>query len=315
MTKMIDATVIIAAWNSESYLSESLKSAANQTGLTVSTLVVDDASTDNTEAVVRGFEGADYLRMAQNGGPAAARNAAFDHANARWLAVLDSDDTMSPTRLATLRDLAERTEADIVLGNFLRVNPDGTPRDAEDFLHRSNLTDGETITLKSYVSQNQFANDKPDTGYLKPLFRTSMLERLNLRYDETLRNSEDYHIVLRALALGAKVVVSTEPTYFYTVRSGSISHRVPPDMLEALLAADVAFLDEFDSRLDAEAKAILAKRRRSLENLVQSEMVLDCLKEGRFGAAAKGLSKNPAVLRRVLRQLMEAVRNRLSAAP
>lgn len=60
-------------------------------------IIMDDGSTDTTEAVVRGFndERLVYLRQA-NAGPAVARNNAVLAASAKWVAYLDSDNEFMP---------------------------------------------------------------------------------------------------------------------------------------------------------------------------------------------------------------------------
>jgi glycosyltransferase involved in cell wall biosynthesis len=69
-------------------------------------IVVDDASTDETEAVVRSL--ADrrlvYVRHTQNRGGSAARNSGIRRAQGRYVAFLDSDDEWYPEKLA--RDIA-----------------------------------------------------------------------------------------------------------------------------------------------------------------------------------------------------------------
>ena len=64
-------------------------------------VVVDDASTDNTLAMLRAIDDPRVRVIAseQNGGPIAARNRAFEHARGRYIAGLDQDDLCHPERL------------------------------------------------------------------------------------------------------------------------------------------------------------------------------------------------------------------------
>ena len=71
--------------------------------------VVDDASTDNTASVARGFARTypDVVRYmaAQTGSPARTRNAGAKHATAPFLAFLDDGDEWLPGRLALALDV------------------------------------------------------------------------------------------------------------------------------------------------------------------------------------------------------------------
>lgn len=311
---MTDATTIIAAWSAETFISRSIESALAQQDLSVAVVVVDDASPDQTEQVVSAYPGVIYEKLPVNQGPSAARNAAMDLATSDWIAVLDSDDTLAPTCLKDMIALADRTGADIVLGNIASV--DGTGQavpDARPPLATTGLVEGAPLSLMQYLRENQFNTSSGQIGYLKPVFRKTSIDRMQLRYDETLRNSEDFHIILRAIALGAKVVVSEAETYFYTVRSGSISHRVAPELFAALIAADDAFLQEFAPQLDAASKRLLKTRRADLVGLMETERIMSHLKARRFAKAIGILATKPKVIPYFLRQMTEAVGKRLGA--
>jgi succinoglycan biosynthesis protein ExoO len=311
VSEMAEATVIIAAWNAEAFIAKSIESALNQNGAAVQVVVVDDASTDRTGEIAAEYN-VDYIRLSENGGPAKARNAGLAHATKDWVAVLDSDDTMSPHRIASMIEFAEKNSADIVLGNFDCVDEFGAHLESSDLVKGLGGAEAEPLSVATYLAQNQFGGTSPQTGYLKPLFRRSTLVQEDLKYDESLRNSEDFHIILRAIALGAKTVVSTAPDYQYTVRAGSISHRVDTEKLMALQNADLAFEQEFGPHLSAHSLELLEQRRRSLAEIVDSEVVLAHLKKGKLHSAIGAATRKPKSLRRVFRQLAEAVSNRIA---
>ena len=86
-------------------------------------------------------------------------------------------------------------------------------------------------------------------GYMKPIFERHFLRRHALRYDETLRIGEDYILLASALAKGGRCVVEPSVGYSYHVRAGSISRVLELHHVEAMLAADAAFVR--DHALDA----------------------------------------------------------------
>ena len=100
-------SVIVPTWNRRDFLRLTIESFHHQTlapGL-FEVIIVDDASTDGTEAMVREMQAAApfplfYLRMAKNGGPVLARNRGAQTARSGILAFTDSDCQASPQWLA-----------------------------------------------------------------------------------------------------------------------------------------------------------------------------------------------------------------------
>jgi glycosyltransferase involved in cell wall biosynthesis len=96
-------SVIIPSYQGADVLHKAFDSVQQQTFTDLEVIVVDDGSTDNTQAVVEAASAADprirYLRQA-NQGPAAARNTGIDAAVGDYLALLDADDTWEPEKLA-----------------------------------------------------------------------------------------------------------------------------------------------------------------------------------------------------------------------
>ncbi len=308
---MIDATIVIAAYNAEETLFRSVRSALAQTGIRPEVILVDDASTDQTAAQAKAFDTLRFERMPKNSGPAAARNRALGLATGEWIAVLDADDTMQPDRLVAMIDLAKETDADIVLGNFKAVTPDGKKTQGAAFLTEKDLPGSAELTLEDYVARNMVRHDAPSLGYLKPLLRKSFLDRIALRYDETLRNGEDCHLIFEALARGAKVVVSMEPDYLYCVRPGSVSHRAKPDHIQALVDADAQFLRRHGKDLSERTEALFAKRRTALTDMMRSEQVISALKDRDLRRIASILASRPRTALKVSRQIMEGLAKRL----
>jgi glycosyltransferase involved in cell wall biosynthesis len=91
---------IVPVFNGERYLREALDSILSQTYRPLEVIVVDDGSTDGTEALVRLF--GERIRSLQqtNQGPAAARNLGLSVAAGEFVTFLDADDLWHPEKLA-----------------------------------------------------------------------------------------------------------------------------------------------------------------------------------------------------------------------
>jgi glycosyltransferase involved in cell wall biosynthesis len=89
----IDVSIVIPAYNSAPTLRPLLDAAVGETSTrwTHEVIVVDDASTDDTAALVRGYPGVRYLPQPENGGPARARNRGAREAAGDYVVFIDSD--------------------------------------------------------------------------------------------------------------------------------------------------------------------------------------------------------------------------------
>ncbi len=93
-------SAVIPAYNSAKFIRDALTSIRQQTHPIDEIIVIDDGSTDATEAVVR-EAGADitYIRQ-ENQGPSAARNRGVQCSSGDWVAFLDADDQWTPGKTA-----------------------------------------------------------------------------------------------------------------------------------------------------------------------------------------------------------------------
>jgi len=106
MTKI---SVIIPTRNRAEMLQRAIESAENA-GKDIEIIVVDDASTDETESSCRNSAGIVYLRMGSNVGLARARNAGISKSTGEFIAFLDDDDLRLPGSLDVQAKMLERNE-------------------------------------------------------------------------------------------------------------------------------------------------------------------------------------------------------------
>ena len=102
---MPDVSVIIVTWNGRQHLDGCLSAVAAQEGVDAETILVDNASTDDTVEYVRShFPWVRVVALDRNHGFAGGNNAGAREAKGRYLAFLNNDTAADRRWLRTLRD-------------------------------------------------------------------------------------------------------------------------------------------------------------------------------------------------------------------
>lgn len=272
-------SIITANHNGAAFLAAAARSVLGQTLAAFEWIIADDASTDDSLAVIASACGGDsrvrVLPAAVNGGPAMARNRALAAARGAWIAVFDSDDLMEPDRLERLLAEARSNDADIVVDNlrvFSAVDPTGQP-----LLNGQAYADPRWVTLADYITSSRMYAPRPGLGYLKPMFNSDKLGPL--RYRENLKIGEDYDLVLSLMARGARLRFTPPALYGYRKHGASISAVMRGDHLVQMMAADA----EFEAGLAAhppQVRRAQQRRRRSLETALAYDTIICALKRG-----------------------------------
>jgi glycosyltransferase involved in cell wall biosynthesis len=125
----LNLSVVIPTHNRANLLPDAIESALGQTLSPVEVIVIDDGSTDDTEAaIVPYLPRIRYIRQ-ENQGVSSARNRGVSEATGEWIGFLDSDDVWEPTRLewiqATLHHLPQ---AEWLITDALLVRSDLEPK-------------------------------------------------------------------------------------------------------------------------------------------------------------------------------------------
>jgi glycosyltransferase involved in cell wall biosynthesis len=105
---MADVSVVIPTHNRAALVKQAIDSVLAQTDPAGEILVVDDGSTDDTQAQLATY--GDRIRVIYHpqGGVAAARNQALRVAVGQWIGFLDDDDVWLPTKLERQKALIEQ---------------------------------------------------------------------------------------------------------------------------------------------------------------------------------------------------------------
>ena len=121
-------SVIIPTYNREKLIERAVRSVLNQSYSNLEVIVVDDGSTDQTEAIVKGIldERVHFYKMLENEGAGHARNEGVKLSNGEIIAFHDSDDEWRPEKLQRQMDYwLEHPEFSMVYCAYLCHLADG----------------------------------------------------------------------------------------------------------------------------------------------------------------------------------------------
>ena len=119
-------SIITPAYNSAKFIAETIQSVQNQTHQIWEMLIVDDGSSDATEAIVQSFLDKDkrikFYKLALNSGPAVARNTAIEKASGDFMTFIDADDIWFPTFIENSIKTIQETKIPFVFSSYKRSN-------------------------------------------------------------------------------------------------------------------------------------------------------------------------------------------------
>jgi glycosyltransferase involved in cell wall biosynthesis len=273
-------SVVVANFNGGAYLADAIRSVQAQTLAQIEIIVSDDASTDNSVDIVKQLRAADsrirLLESDRNGGPSAARNRALEVVKGQWVAIVDSDDLIHPKRLATLVELGNHDEADIIADDLIEFSADES-QPARSLLGRESWSQPVWVDVVDYVRLNHIYGSRPCLGYLKPILRALLLRERNCHYDETLRITEDFDLIFRLLNAGKRMRIYPRPYYLYRKHLNSVSSRLSPELLEAIKSASLRSMSQIPHS-DRRVIDALQARMRSIDTAIDYENLLNALK-------------------------------------
>lgn len=202
-------SVIIPAYNSGKYIKTALESVLIQNHQPLEIIVIDDGSTDDTEAVVSSFGDKVVYRYQENSGSGKARNIGIKLAKGQWIAFLDSDDIWYENHLKNLMaHLAANTKADMVYGAQRFVDENGEPT---ALMHQ-----------QDYYPEGWIFADMFEANYVSTpaviVRRSLLLELGGFSESPTFRNGQDNDLWLR---ISANSMVLSAPEVVFDYRRHS----------------------------------------------------------------------------------------------
>lgn len=233
------------------HLAAAIESVLAQTFERLELIVVDDGSTDGSDAIARTYAGHDprvHYRRQENAGQGAARNAGIGVARGEAVAFLDQDDLWLPNKLASQLPLLDDTT--VVYSDTYILRDGGRSRQERFSDHLDgwpvpatlgSLIDGNTIPVLTAV-----------------LSRRLLLAHGGLTSDPALKGVDDYDLWLRLAVAGVTFSYIPEPLAVYRVHGAAMS----ADQV-GMASARLALFEKLVARdTGTQVKALRSRLRR-----------------------------------------------------
>lgn len=183
-------SVVIPVHNGERYIKESLDSCIAQTYTNTEIIVVNDASTDRTSDILREYENKiKIITVEKQNGLGNVINIGIKGSNGKYIARMDADDVMYPTRLEEQVEYMESNPSCVAVGGQIDI----IDADSKVTGHREYALDDVRIKRNMFIYQ-PFAHPAV-------MLRRSSVEIVGL-YPENLWKVEDVKFFFLLSKLG-----------------------------------------------------------------------------------------------------------------
>jgi glycosyltransferase involved in cell wall biosynthesis len=202
MTSRPLVSVIVAAYQAEEFLEDSIASMLAQDYAPFEIVVCDDGSTDRTPEILAAHPELKTFRQ-PNSGPAAARNAAVAASSGEFLAIFDADDLWPPTRLALQADyLVEHPDVGCVLGRQEWINP------------------------PPWLTRDAVYGDLDGIPILSAMLRRSVFDSVG-GFDESFTHSEDMDLLFRLRERGVPIEILPDVVLYRRFHGANLTRSAP----------------------------------------------------------------------------------------
>jgi len=295
-------SVITPAYKAARYIGQAIESVQAQTLTDWEMIIVDDASPDETTQVVQRYlddPRIQLLQNEQNMGAGYTRNRALDAAQGEWIAVLDADDWYAPQRLEKLVRFAEEWGVEMAADLSVRVQDDGTVLDIRWSTNGTNPKKPRVYTAAEVIKVHPS---------FKPIVTRRFLAEKQIRYQEPIKQSQDYAFQVEILIKGARFAVLPEPMYYYRIHSSGITGTYKGNHVYTRMSCEyLCSLPETTPQL----RKLLWYNQRRGETKLKYPHFTAAIREARWREVWRLLREEPKLLAYFVRRLPGAIQRRL----
>lgn len=240
-------SIVIPIYNVEPYILECLQSVVNQKNpYDIECILVDDCGTDNSvllaEDFIKSYKGLVHFTLIhhkKNGGLSAARNTGIRNSHGEYLYFLDSDDTIKNNCIELLLGLAQKHNAELVVGSYDTGDSRMSQFDRIDY--------PEYVDNKRNVKRMLLNYDILPVTAANRLIRRELIIQNDLFFKEGIIHEDNYWTFFLAKHIN-RMAICKEKIYNYRLTLGSITNKIN---VEKETFAFHTMIEDFCSHIDS----------------------------------------------------------------
>jgi glycosyltransferase involved in cell wall biosynthesis len=257
-------------YNGEKYIRQAIDSVMQQTYSNFELLLIDDASTDSSVEIIKGYTDPRIrlIRNENNLGISDSRNRGIDLCNTEYIALMDDDDIALPTRLEKEIEFLDKNQDIDVVGGHLRV----IDHKGQDMNKQWSVYLNPNYIKAYFLLGNTVANGTA-------LFRKKFVDEHNIRFRNNYYGAEDYRFWVECSLKGKIANIDEIFLYWRTGHNhetGRVNAYNQKEREEAIDKIHTFALEQAGFQLDSEEIYILNKVFKE-EGIVESKEVLEKL--------------------------------------
>lgn len=218
-------TISVPIFKCEDFIEKTLASVRLQTYAAIEVILVNDLTPDRSAEIAADFIKKHALNhwklvsLEKNSGLSVVRNKGLELANGKYLFFVDSDDELVPDAIENLVALAEKTGAEMVMGEVEGIKlPEGTRTNLFPIRCKKEVLNGNDDVLYQFVNGG-FAVSSWNKLILTDFLRNNQLYFTAGLYAQDALHSFEMALHLQSVAFLRKV------TYLYYLHGNSVIHN------------------------------------------------------------------------------------------
>lgn len=213
-----EISIIVPVYNVEAFLKECIESIINQTFKNFELILINDGSSDNSGGICDRYAQTDNrikVIHKTNSGPSSTRNLGIKVSKGKYVAFVDSDDTVEPNMYENMYKIAVKTMSEIVACGYVEINEFNgqSSKYTTPFKEKRLIEDNEIKkSLETLLTKNQIL------GYpslCNKLYNKEFLLENKLIINENIRIAEDLCFNISAYSRAKRVCCINEAYYRY----------------------------------------------------------------------------------------------------
>lgn len=245
---MSRVSIIIPVYNIAEYLPRCLDSVLSQTLEDIEVLLVDDGSTDGSEAICDEYAAKDSrvtVFHLENGGVSRARNYALSKANGEYIGFIDADDWIEKNMYERMYLSATQNNAQVVICDCYtacgeKLEPDILPGVSQGKYSKTELNPDYLLLMAG--------------GSCRCFYRRELLEKYSLQFPVDMKISEDRVFNVYAFGYAENIYYLKEKLYYRFIREGSAVNKYYNDYLSMILLARNATIEAVNKAWNGQKK-------------------------------------------------------------